>query len=45
MRYIFKKFRLGRQEDAHEFLRFFIEALQKSIVTPQLPNAEKLNSV
>jgi ubiquitin C-terminal hydrolase len=24
------QFRLGRQEDAHEFLRYFIEGLQKS---------------
>ena len=25
-----KHFRLGRQEDAHEFLRYFVDALQKS---------------
>eukprot|EP00794_Sanderia_malayensis_P009251 gene9251-10228_t len=28
--YISKNFKFGRQEDAHEFLRYFIEALRKS---------------
>ncbi len=27
---IAKHFRLGRQEDAHEFLRYFIDGLQRS---------------
>ncbi|KAG0232197.1 hypothetical protein BGW42_008321 [Actinomortierella wolfii] len=28
--YIGKQFRLGRQEDSHEFARYFVDALQKS---------------
>ncbi|XP_065180897.1 ubiquitin carboxyl-terminal hydrolase 36-like isoform X2 [Sycon ciliatum] len=31
---IAKHMRNGRQEDAHEFLRYFVEALQKSCVIP-----------
>ena len=27
---IFKKFKLGRQEDSHEFLRYLIEGMQES---------------
>ncbi|KRX06695.1 hypothetical protein PPERSA_09097 [Pseudocohnilembus persalinus] len=38
MRYIFKKFRLGRQEDGHEFLRLMVESLQRGA----LPLNQKL---
>ena len=30
---IWKRYRLGRQEDAHEFLRMFIDGLQASCLT------------
>ncbi len=39
-----KQFRLGRQEDAHEFLRYFIEAMQKVCLNgldPKLENRIK----
>lgn len=29
MRFIYNKFKLGRQEDAHEFLRMFVESMVK----------------
>eukprot|EP00002_Diphylleia_rotans_P040784 TRINITY_DN975_c0_g3_i1.p1 TRINITY_DN975_c0_g3~~TRINITY_DN975_c0_g3_i1.p1 ORF type:complete len:278 (-),score=55.91 TRINITY_DN975_c0_g3_i1:118-951(-) len=34
LRVIGKHFRLGRQEDSHEFMRYVIEALQKSCLMP-----------
>jgi len=32
LRWIAKQMRAGRQEDAHEFLRFFIEAMQRNLL-------------
>eukprot|EP00922_Rhytidocystis_sp_ex-Travisia-forbesii_P050151 GHVS01074595.1.p1 GENE.GHVS01074595.1~~GHVS01074595.1.p1 ORF type:complete len:771 (+),score=87.06 GHVS01074595.1:164-2476(+) len=33
-RLIWRQYRIGRQEDAHEFLRYFMEALAKSCIHP-----------
>jgi uncharacterized UBP type Zn finger protein len=39
LRLISKRFRVGRQEDAHEFLRFVIDNMQKSVISSSFPNA------
>ncbi len=37
---IAKSFRQGRQEDAHEFLRYFVDGLQKSCLQKTPPNLD-----
>lgn len=37
---IAKQFRQGRQEDAHEFLRYFVDGLQKSCLQGLSPKLD-----
>ncbi|XP_067937262.1 ubiquitin carboxyl-terminal hydrolase 36-like [Watersipora subatra] len=43
LKLIAKHLRWGRQEDAHEFLRYIVDAMQKSCLTGQNPSLEKLS--
>ena len=43
MRFIFKKFKLGRQEDSHEFLRLFVDCMTKLGNYNQVPNSPAQN--